>query len=319
MKKVLVLMLLLFAVLFGIIGCQGKNSFSIGIIQIVEHQALDASRDGFIDALKDAGYEDGKNITLDIQNAQGDPNNLSTISDRFVSNKVDLVLAIATPSAEAIAGKTSQIPILGTAVTDYVAAKLVDSNQAPGGNVSGTTDLNPVKEQIELILKLVPDAKTIGVMYNSSEINSEVQAAIAKDTIETLGLKYVETTITSSNDVQQAAQSLVGKCDAIYLPTDNIIASSMPLIHSVTVASKTPVICGEEGMVKGGGLATIGIDYYNLGYTTGKMAVKLIKGEAKIASMPIESASEFNFAINETVALEIGLTIPDDMKQYIIE
>lgn len=319
MKKVLVFMLLLFAVLFGIIGCQGKNSFSIGIIQIVEHQALDASRDGFIDALKDAGYEDGKNITLDIQNAQGDPNNLSTISDRFVSNKVDLVLAIATPSAEAIAGKTSQIPILGTAVTDYVAAKLVDSNQAPGGNVSGTTDLNPVKEQIELILKLVPDAKTIGVMYNSSEINSEVQAAIAKDTIETLGLKYVETTITSSNDVQQAAQSLVGKCDAIYLPTDNIIASSMPLIHSVTVASKTPVICGEEGMVKGGGLATIGIDYYNLGYTTGKMAVKLIKGEAKIASMPIESASEFNFAINETVALEIGLTIPDDMKQYIIE
>ncbi len=319
MKKVLVLMLLLFAVLFGIIGCQGKNSFSIGIIQIVEHQALDASRDGFIDALKDAGYEDGKNITLDIQNAQGDPNNLSTISDRFVSNKVDLVLAIATPSAEAIAGKTSQIPILGTAVTDYVAAKLVDSNQVPGGNVSGTTDLNPVKEQIELILKLVPDAKTIGVMYNSSEINSEVQAAIAKDTIETLGLKYVETTITSSNDVQQAAQSLVGKCDAIYLPTDNIIASSMPLIHSVTVASKTPVICGEEGMVKGGGLATIGIDYYNLGYTTGKMAVKLIKGEAKIASMPIESASEFNFAINETVALEIGLTIPDDMKQYIIE
>lgn len=319
MKKVLVFMLLLFAVLFGIIGCQGKNSFSIGIIQIVEHQALDASRDGFIDALKDAGYQDGKNITLDIQNAQGDPNNLSTISDRFVSNKVDLVLAIATPSAEAIAGKTSQIPILGTAVTDYVAAKLVDSNQAPGGNVSGTTDLNPVKEQIELILKLVPDAKTIGVMYNSSEINSEVQAAIAKDTIETLGLKYVETTITSSNDVQQAAQSLVGKCDAIYLPTDNIIASSMPLIHSVTVASKTPVICGEEGMVKGGGLATIGIDYYNLGYTTGKMAVKLIKGEAKIASMPIESASEFNFAINETVALEIGLTIPDDMKQYIIE
>ncbi len=321
MKKTLIFVLLL-AIMFiltSFIGCQKTDTISIGIIQIVEHPALDASRDGFIDALKEAGYEDGKNITLDIQNAQGDTNNLSTISDRFVSNNVDLVLAIATPSAQAIAGKTTEIPILGTAITDYVAAELVASNEAPGGNVSGTTDMNPVEAQIELLVKLVPDAKTIGVMYNSSEINSVTQTAMARDAAEALGLAYIEVTVTSSNDVQQATQTIVGKCDAIYLPTDNIMASSMPLIHDITVTSKTPVICGEENMVIGGGLATLGINYYDLGYLTGQMAVRVIKGEVKTAAMPIESVTKFDYVINGTVAQEIGLTIPTDMQPYVVD
>lgn len=321
---VLVLTALLAAMGAGCGGSQQTDSqsaeekvFNIGIVQYVEHVALDSARQGFIDALADNGYVDGKNIKIDLQNAQADQSNLSTISDRFVSNHVDLVLAIATPATQAIAGKTTEIPILGTAVTDYVAARLVDSNEAPGGNVSGTTDMNPIKEQIDLLVKLVPDAKTVGVLYTSSEDNSILQARLAKEAIEKLGMEYVEVTITNSNDVQQAAQSIVTQCDAIYLPTDNVIASSMPVIHGVTSVSKTPVICGESGMVDNGGLATLGINYYDLGYQTGLMGVKILKGEAEPATMPIESANKFDFAINGTVADEIGITIPDDLKQYV--
>ena len=229
------------------------------------------------------------------------------------------MLAIATPAAQSIAGKTKEIPILGTAITDYVAAKLVNSNEAPGGNVSGTTDMNPIKEQIDLLVKLVPDAKTVGVLYTSSEENSRVQAKIAKEAIEALGLTYTEVTVTNSNDVQQATQSIVDKCDAIYLPTDNIIASSMPVIYGITSQSKTPVICGESGMVENGGLATLGINYYDLGYKTGLMAIKILKGEATCHHMPIESADKFDFAINGTVAKEIGIEIPDDLAEYVIK
>ena len=320
----LVLVALLAAVSAGCGGSQQTDSqsaeekvFNIGIVQYVDHVALDSARQGFIDALADNGYIDGENIAVDLQNAQADQSNLSTISDRFVSNQVDLVLAIATPATQAIAGKTTEIPILGTAVTDYVGARLVDSNEAPGGNVSGTTDMNPIKEQIDLLVKLVPDAKTVGVLYTSSEDNSVIQARIAKEAIEKLGLQYVEVTITNSNDVQQAAQSIVTQCDALYLPTDNVIASAMPVIYGVTSVSKTPVICGESGMVDNGGLATLGINYYDLGYQTGLMGVKILKGEAEPATMPIESASKFDFAINGTVADEIGITIPDDLKQYV--
>jgi len=321
LKKVIIFSLLL-VVMLAMAGCTGQGKAenpAIGIIQYVEHVALDAARDGFIDALADNGYVDGENITIDVQNAQADQSNLSTISDRFVSNKVDLILAIATPAAQSIAGKTKDIPILGTAITDYEAAKLVDSNEAPGSNVSGTTDMNPIEEQIDLLVKLVPDAETVGVIYTSSEDNSIVQAAIAKEAIEALGLTYTEVTITNSNEVQQATQSIVENCDALYLPTDNVLASSMPVIHGVTMESKTPVICGESGMVTGGGLATLGINYYDLGYKTGLMAIKVLKGEAEPATMPIESASEFDFAINGAVAEEIGLEIPADLAEYIIE
>jgi len=298
-------------------AADGKKN--IGIIQYVDHIALDSARQGFIDALADNGYKDGETITIDYQNAQGDASNMSTIGERFVSNKVDLILAIATPAAQAMAGKTTEIPILGTAITDYVVARLVDSNEVPGGNVSGTTDMNPVKEQIDLLVKLVPDAKTVGVLYTSSEDNSILQAKLAKEAIEALGLKYVEVTVSNSNEVQQATQAIVGQCDAIYIPTDNIFASAMPIVHGVTSESKTPVICGESGMVKSGGLATLGINYYDLGYQTGLMAVKVLRGEAEPATMPIESATGFDFAINGTVAKEIGLEIPDDLKQYVFE
>lgn len=321
MKKLTkVVGLLLSIILMGsLTACTKEGGNTVGIIQYNDHIALDSAREGFIAALKDNGYIEGENLTIDLQNAQGDQSNLSTISDRFVSNNVDLVLAIATPAAQAIAGKTTTIPILGTAITDYEVAKLVDSAAAPGGNVSGTTDMNPIKEQIDLLVQLAPNAKTVGLLYTSSEDNSIFQAQLAKEAIEKLGLSWEEATVSSTSDVQQATQTLVEKCDAIYVPTDNFIASAMPVVHSVTSVSKTPVICGESGMVNSGGLATLGINYRDLGYQTGLMAVKILKGEAAPATMPIESAKGFDFVINGTVANEIGLEIPAELQQYVVE
>ncbi|HHX73762.1 MAG TPA: ABC transporter substrate-binding protein [Firmicutes bacterium] len=274
--------------LAGCSGSKGGEQFTVGIIQYVDHVALDAAREGFIAALADNGYKDGDKIVLDYHNAQ------------------------------AVAGKTKDIPILGTAITDYVAARLADSNEKPGGNVSGTTDMNPIKEQIDLLVKLVPGAKTVGVLYTSSEDNSVVQAGLARQAIEALGLTYTEVTVSNSNEVQQATQAIVEKCDAIYIPTDNIFASAMPVVHGVTSQSKTPVICGEAGMVENGGLATLGINYYNLGYQTGLMALRILEDGAKPADMPIESSTEYEFAINGDVAAEIGLEIPADLQEYVI-
>ncbi len=333
MKKIIKGMALAMAMTLaiGAVGCTNgskestgntqtqSEKLSIGIIQYMEHSALDSAREGFIAALKDNGYTEGQNISIDLQNAQGDQSNLSTIGDRFVSNKVDLVLAIATPAAQAIAGKTTEIPILATAVTDFESSKLVNSNTAPGGNVTGTNDMNPIKEQIDLLIKLVPGAKKVGVMYTSSEDNSILQAKLAKEAIEKLGLTYVEATVTNSNDVQQATQSIVTQVDAIYIPTDNTFALAMPVVSGVTTKAKIPVICGESGMVTNGGLATLGINYKDLGYQTGLMAVKILKGEAKPADMPVEASKKFDFAINGTVAEEIGLHIPADLQQYVIK
>ncbi|HHU49247.1 MAG TPA: ABC transporter substrate-binding protein [Clostridiales bacterium] len=298
---------------------ENTDKITVGIIQYAEHIALDSAREGFIDSLKDNGYIEGENIIYDLQNAQGDQSNLSTISDRFIGNKVDMVLAIATRAAQAIAGKTTEIPILATAITDFEDARLVDSNEAPGKNVTGTSDMNPIKEQIDLLVKLVPDAKTVGVIYTSSEPNSVVQAKVAKEAIENLGLTYTEVTVTNTNDVQQATQSLVDQCDAIYIPTDNILASAMPTVYGVTAETKTAVICGETGMVSNGGLATLGINYYDLGYQTGEMAVRVLKGESQPAEMPIQTPAEYDFAINGTIAEEFGIAIPADLQKYVFE
>ena len=318
MKKLLAVLLSLTLIL-ACGAAYAEDKPVIGIIQQMDHVALNAARDGFVKALEDNGFVDGETITLDIQNGQGDQSNLATIADRFISEKADLVLAIATTAATTMAGKTESIPILGTAITDYVSAKLVESNEKPGYNVSGTSDMNPVSAQIELLKKLAPEAKTVGVLFTSGETNSVIQAAMAKEAIEAQGMTYVEGTATNTNDVQQAVQQLVGKCDAIYLPTDNVMASSMPIIYGVTAESKTPGICGESGMVYNGGLATLGISYFQLGYETGLMAVEVLGG-ADISEMPIRFATEgFEYAINKTVADEIGLEIPDDLLPFAFE
>lgn len=318
MKK-LIAMLLALALVLCCCFAYAEDKPIIGIIQQMDHVALNAAREGFVKALADNGFVDGDNITLDIQNGQGDQSNLSTIADRFVSEKARLVLAIATTAATTMAGKTADIPILGTAITDYETPKLVQSNEEPGWNISGTSDMNPVSAQIDLLKKLVPDCETVGVLYTSGEMNSVLQAGMAREAIEALGMKYVEVTITNTNDVQQAVQKIVGMCDAIYLPTDNVLASSMPIVYGVAVESKTPVICGESGMVQSGGLATLGISYYELGYQTGLMAVEILNG-ADISKMPVKFITEgFEYEINKTVADEIGLEIPEDLQAYTFE
>jgi len=288
----------------------------IGIVQIINHAALDAAREGFLRALSDNGYEDGVNMTVDYRNAQGNQDTLSSIADYFVGQQVDLILAIATSSAQAVASKTETIPILGTAITDYVEAKLVQSNEAPGYNISGTTDMNPISAQIELITRLVPGAQTIGLIYTSSEVNSQLQARDAKLVIEGLGLAWKEITVNNSNDVQQAVHAIVQECDALYIPTDNTLASAMPLVYEAAVAAKVPVVAGDGNMVMQGGNFTLGIDYEQLGYQTGLMAVQVLREGADVSSMPIESQSQYQYYINSTANEAMGIEIPEDLQPY---
>ncbi|SFR76124.1 ABC transporter substrate-binding protein [Anaeromicropila populeti] len=297
-------------------GTDEKEMFKIGVNQLVTHAALDASYQGFIDALKEAGYEDGKNIKIDYQNANNDQSTANTIATKLVNDGNDLILAIATQSALACANATTDIPILITAVTDPAGSGLVSSNEAPGGNVTGTSDLNPVTDQIALLTKLLPTAKNIAILYCSSESNSKIQVELATAAAEDAGLTVQEASVSNSNEIQQVVQSLVGKVDAIYAPTDNTIASGMPTVAQIANENNLPVICGEAGMVDAGGLATYGIDYYELGKLTGAQAVKIIKGETETAAMPIEylSIDKLTLTINEEVAAKLGVTIPDDLK-----
>ena len=284
-----------------------ETEYKIGVIQLVEHAALDAANQGFIDGLNEAGIK----YTVDQQNAQGDQTACDTIASKLVNDGNDLILAIATPAAQAVAGKTTEIPILVTAVTDPETSGLVATNAAPGGNVSGTSDLTPVKEQIALLTELLPEAKTVGVLYCSAEDNSIFQADIAKAEIEAAGLEWKEFTVSSSNEIQSVVESAVGKVDAIYAPTDNMIAAGMTTVAMVANENKIPVICGEAGMVEAGGLATYGIDYYNLGKMTAVQAVAILKGEATTAATPIGylTAEECEFAGNDETAAALGIDL----------
>ena len=291
----------------------GGKTYKVGIVQLVEHNALDAANKGFVDGLKERGFEEGKNVTFDKQNAQADQSNLQNIAQRVVAGKRDLSCASATPAAQTVANATKDIPIVGTAITDYVGAKLAASNEKPGANVTGTSDMNPIKEQIDLLMKIKPEAKTIGVIYCSSEVNSEVQVKAMQEYAESKGLTVKVATISTVNDIQQAAQSLVGSVDAFYEPTDNVIASAMPPLVAITDAAKLPIICGEPNMVKAGGLATYGIDYYKLGVQTGHMAADILEGKSKPADMSIERAKDLKITVNKADAARLGITIPEDV------
>lgn len=296
-------------------GSKDKKSYKVGVLQLVQHPALDAANKGFIDGLKSKGFEEGKNVTFDQQNAQGDQSNLQTIAQRFVNNKDDLVCAIATPAAQTMANASKEIPIVGTAITDYKVAKLVKDNSKPGTNVTGTTDMNPVEAQIDLLVKIMPRAKIVGFIYNSSEVNSQLQIDLAKKAAAARGLATVEATVSSVNDIQQAAQSLMGKVDALYIPTDNVMASAIPNLIKITDEARIPVFCGEAGMLKSGGVATLGIDYYKLGFQTGEMAADILSGKAKPQDMAIQSQKTFTVSLNEEAIKKLGLTIPDDIRK----
>ena len=286
---------------------------TIGIVQLVEHDALDAANRGITDALKERGVT----MEIDRQNAQADQSNLRNIAQRFVSHNYPLIFAIATPAAQTVANATSTTPIVATAVTDFAVAKLVKDNAKPGTNVTGSSDMNPIAAQTELLLKLVPNAKTVGTIYNSSEINSQLQIDILRKELEKHGVALAEATISSVNDIQQAARSLVGKVDVMYVPTDNVVASSMPTLYRVTQAAKLAVVAGEAGMVKSGATATVAVDYYNLGKIAGNMGADILEGKAKPQDMPIRYQTEFNVVLNEPIVKELGLTVPEDVAKNV--
>ena len=285
----------------------------IGIIQYTAHPALDAAREGFVEQLAELGYKDGENCTFDVQNAQADQSNLKTISQKFVNDDKDLILAIATPAAQSIAAETKDIPILVTAVTDPAESGLVESNEAPNTNVSGTSDLTPVKEQVALLKQVLPDAKKVGILYCSGEQNSVIQAEMAKAAASENGLESEDLTVSNTNDVAQVVESALGKFDALYVPTDNIMASSMTLATSITNPAGLPVFVGEQGMVEGGGLASVTVNYTDLGKLTGKMAAQIFEG-ADIKTMPIQYVENPELLINEKAAQELGVAFPDDVK-----
>lgn len=307
-------------ILVGVVGISlltacSKNSNTdiktIGITQLVEHPSLDKARNGFIKSLEDKGYKDGENIKIDYQNAQNDMLTTQTIANKFVSDKKDLIYAVSTPSAQAAYNSTKDIPILITAVTDPVAAGLVKSLDKPEGNLSGTSDYISIYKNLELIKTLVPKAKTIGVLYSTSEVNSKIQVEMLKKYASKNNYKVVEKGISSSNEINQAISSLSKNIDVLYVPTDNLIVSSMPIVSKIATYNKIPVIASEDGSVKSGALACQGIDYEKLGYKTGEIAVKVLNGE-KVSNIPISTLDDTQIIINEDVLNLLSMKKPND-------
>lgn len=283
------------------------ESYSIGISQFVTHPSLDAARKGFEDGLEEAGLD----VTVDVQNAQTDQATANTIAGTFASADHDLILAIATPSAQTVAQSITDVPVLFTAVTDPESAQLVDSLEAPGGNVTGTSDANPVLEQLTLLTELDPEAKRVGIVYSSGEVNSQVQVEWAKEAAEELDLEIVEATVSNSSEVQQAANSL--DVDAFYVPTDNAVVSALESLLGVAQNQQIPVIAAEGDSVERGAVATYGLNYEKLGAQTAEMAVRILTEDADPASMPVETQTELELYVNPSAAEAMGVEIPQSM------
>jgi len=301
------------AMTLSLCACGGKkdDTYTVGICQLVQHEALDAATKGFKDALVEEFGEDG--IKFDEQNAQGDANTCATIINGFVSSDVDLILANATPALQAAAAGTDTIPILGTSVTEYgVALEIQDFNGTVGRNISGTSDLAPLESQSDMIKELFPDAKTVGLLYCSAEANSQYQVDTVKAALEKLGYTCEYYSFSDSNDLSTVTTSAANASDVIYVPTDNTVAANTEIIKNICMPAKTPVVAGEEGICKGCGVATLSISYYDLGVATGKMAAKILKGESKVEEMPIEYAPQFTKKYNKDICDELGISVPDD-------
>ena len=286
-----------------------KDVFRIGISQFITHQSLDATREGFVDELARQGYVEGKNIEIDLQNAQGEQRNLKTISQQLAESS-DVVLAIATPSAQSLANTTQTTPVIFSAVTDPVSAKLVESREHPGGNVTGTSDQssNAISTQINLIKKVLPKAKTIGILYTQSEPNSVVQKDEAKRLLEEKGFTVVEKTILDSNNVKAAADSLMTEVDMVFVPTDNIISSTMETVKQVSIKHKVPVFGGSTEMIAVGGLYNYGTNYEELGRQTARMLVRVLKGE-KPENIAVELPEKLELHTNQEMADALGIDI----------
>ena len=284
------------------------DSYTVGICQLVQHAALDAATQGFEDALT---AEFGDNVKFDFQNAQGDSATCATIANGFVSAGVDLIMANATPALQAAQSATNEIPVLGTSVTEYgVALGLSDFSGTVGGNISGTSDLAPLDQQADMIVEWMPEAKKVGLLYCSAEANSQYQVDEVQKYLEAKGVTATQYAFSDSNDLSSVCQKAADENDALYVPTDNTVAANTGIVDGICRPAKKPVFAGEEGICAGCGVATLSISYYDLGYTTGEMAVKILKGEADISTMPIENTNVTK-KYNKAVCDDLGLTAPE--------
>ena len=288
------------------------ESYTVGICQLVQHAALDAATQGFEDALTAAF---GENVTFDFQNAQGDSATCATITNGFVSSGVDLIMANATPALQAAQAATNTIPVLGTSVTEYgVALGLTDFDGTVGGNISGTSDLAPLDQQADMIVEWMPDAKKVGLLYCSAEANSQYQVDEVQKYLEEKGITATQYAFSDSNDLSSVCQKAADENDALYVPTDNTVAANTGIVDGICRPAKKPVFAGEEGICAGCGVATLSISYYDLGYTTGEMAVKILNGEADISTMPIEY-TDVTKKYNKAVCDDLGLTAPEGYEE----
>ncbi|MBS4750302.1 ABC transporter substrate-binding protein [Carnobacteriaceae bacterium zg-ZUI78] len=297
-----------------LVGCSQQSPTSvketehvkIGILQFAEHDALTSAREGFLESLREAGYKEGDNLTVTLQNAMGDQSQLQSMSEK-IAGKQNIHFAIATPAAQGLVNVDAKTPTVFTAVTDPVSAGLVSDVEKPDGNATGTTDLTPVDKQVEKLLSVVPNAKKVGIFYNSSEVNSESQASAAKQFLASKGIEAVEMTVTNTNDVQQVLTSLASHVDAIYFPTDTTVASTISTIKDVLMEKKIPALGGDEAVLKGM-LVTYGVDYKEIGKQAGKQAVEILKGK-KVSEVPIQQPQNPSIKINKEMAASLGLDI----------
>lgn len=297
-------------------GCNSARSGkkSIAVTQIVEHPSLNAIRDGLKEELAQSGYEADKTLNWSWESAQGNPSTAAQIAKKIAGETPDAIVAISTPSAQTMIAAAPKLPVVFSGVTDPLGAKLVPNLQAPGGQVTGVSDRVPLGKHLELIRKLTPKAKRIGVLYNSGESNSVSQVNLLKAEAKTQGFTIVEVTVTNSNEVATAAKSLVGKSDAIYVPTDNTIVSALESVLQVGMSNQLPVYAGDTDSVDRGAIATLGFNYKEIGRQTGKMVVRVLKGE-KPGAIAVETPTQMDLVINAKAAKQMGVTVPADLKQ----
>ena len=310
MKKIIALVLVLVMAL-SMTACGGDDGkYTIGICQLITHDALDAATQGFMDAIvAELGEE---NVTFELQNAAGDSNTCSTIMNTFVSDNVDLIMANATPALQAAATATGDIPILGTSVTEYgVALNIEGFDGLVGGHISGTSDLAPLDKQAAMLQEWFPEAKNVGLLYCSAEANSQYQVDVVKAELEAMGYTCELYSFADTNDMAAVTEECANNSDVIYVPTDNAVANATGIVDGVCRPAGVPIIAGEAGICGGCGVATLSISYYDLGVATGKMAVKILKGEADISEMPIEYAATSTPQYNADICAELGLTAPE--------
>lgn len=301
----------------GAPAASSDGTYRVGVIQLVQHVALDAATEGFQAALKE---KLGDKVSFDVQNASGDSATCATIANSFVSNNVDLIMANATPALQAACASTDQIPVLGTSVTDYATALEIENwDGTVGKNISGTSDLAPLDQQATCIKEVFPDAEVIGVLYCSAEPNSAYQATAITQYLEEMGITVKEYSFSDSNDLSGVCTTACGEVDALYIPTDNTAANNTELINNIATPAGTPIFCGEEGICKGCGVATLSIDYYALGYTTGEMAYEILVNGKDVGTMPVEYAPSFAKEYMPDRAQALGITIPDDYEPIAAE